>query len=602
MLAADGKLFVVTEEGVLYCFGGKPVRPTAAPLLQPAPMGEIPFDLDLRDTRWSRGIGVVWGLGHPSTVLSLVSSTKLHVVAIDPDRAKVEALRGELDKARHYGTRAVAHVGDPANHGLPPYFATVIVCADPVDPEHVYGSLRPYGGAAVIALPQDRRKAFEERAAALEGARVRHEGKWTWLVREGGLAGAKNYAGNWEENRDERVRVPLGVLWFDDGVGHFKRSPQPLFVDGVMISQAKNWKTSGRPYTLLPQVYSDVYTGRRLADDDPWVAGKSFPLLDGTAKQPEQYRPPTQKDHWNPGQPSAGERTNPLTGAREPRAFPKSYGCDGGVDYGHVYTMRSGTPAFYDKRLESGTVHVSGPRSGCTNSLIPACGLLNVPYFYEGCTCSYPLPVGLALVPMPATHEQWATWGPGEAAEIRRIGLNLGAPGDRMTEAGTLWLDYPAVGGPSPALQVKTEPENPDFYYRHSVWIEGGKGWPWVAASGARGLRQLVLSGLRKDLRTTVRLVFADPDHAQAGKRVFDVRIQGEHLLKDIDVAAQAGGRMRALVKEVTQVRTDGTLTIELQPKVGEPVLSGIEVVAEGLPLDAIPTLEDRSTPTLFRP
>ena len=38
-----------------------------------------------------------------------------------------------------------------------------------------------------------------------------------------------------------------------------------------------------------------------------------------------------------------------------------------------------------------------------------------------------------------------------EHAGIQRIGLNLGAPGDRMTEAGTLWLDYPVVGGPSPS-------------------------------------------------------------------------------------------------------------------------------------------------------
>ena len=57
--------------------------------------------------------------------------------------------------------------------------------------------------------------------------------------------------------------------------------------------------------------------------------------------------------------------------------------------------MRSGTAAFYDKRLESGTIHISGPRSGCTNSIVPANGVLNVPYFYEGCTCSYPLPMAL---------------------------------------------------------------------------------------------------------------------------------------------------------------------------------------------------------------
>ena len=93
------------------------------------------------------------------------------------------------------------------------------------------------------------------------------------------------------------------------------------------------------------------------------------------------------------------------------------YGCDGGFNYGNLYTMRSGTAAFYDLKSESGTINISGPRSGCTNSIIPANGVLNVPYFYEGCTCSYPLPMGLSLISMPETFEQWMSWGevPAEA-------------------------------------------------------------------------------------------------------------------------------------------------------------------------------------------
>ena len=90
--------------------------------------------------------------------------------------------------------------------------------------------------------------------------------------------------------------------------------------------------------------------------------------------------------------------------------------------------MRSATPAFYDKRFESGLVNVSGIRTGCTNSIIPACGLLNLPYFYEGCTCSYPLPCGLALVNMPEEFEQWASWGEGKPEKIAIAG-SLGVVG-----------------------------------------------------------------------------------------------------------------------------------------------------------------------------
>ena len=36
-------------------------------------------------------------------------------------------------------------------------------------------------------------------------------------------------------------------------------------------------------------------------------------------------------------------------------------------------------------------------------------------------------------------------------------GINFGAPGDRKTDDGTLWLDWPSVGGPSPEISVRTE-------------------------------------------------------------------------------------------------------------------------------------------------
>ncbi|MBM3240687.1 PAS domain-containing protein [Candidatus Poribacteria bacterium] len=42
---------------------------------------------------------------------------------------------------------------------------------------------------------------------------------------------------------------------------------------------------------------------------------------------------------------------------------------------------------------------------------------------------------------------------------IRTIGVNLGAPGDRKADNGTLWLEYPRVGGPSPDIPVSISPE-----------------------------------------------------------------------------------------------------------------------------------------------
>ncbi len=267
---------------------------------------------------------------------------------------------------------------------------------------------------------------------------------------------------------------------------------------------------------------------------------------------------------------------------REPRAFPKSYGCDGGVDYGYLYTMRSGTAAFYDKRLESGTCYISGPRSGCTNSIIPACGLLNVPYFYEGCTCSYPLPAGLALVPMPPEHEQWAAWGPGKATDIGRLGVNFGAPGDRMTEAGTLWLDYPSRGGPSPEVKIEVEPATAEFYYRHSLWIEGGYGWPWVAASGVKGASAITISGLRTATFIGATLLRRSRSRrtGSAAIRHRPERSHGGRELRRRQSRGRSHADHRSTVRAVS--RSDGSLKIELNPRQGKPILSGIEIIAQG--------------------
>ena len=367
-----------------------------------------------------------------------------------------------------------------------------------------------------------------------------------------------------------------------------------MFVDGVMRAYDQFWTGypdgDRPPYKLTPPIFMDAYTGRPLTDAEVQQIASRFPAFDPSTPQPNQYRPAKQRDAWKPEAPLAGERSNPLTGRPEPRAFPKSYGCDGGLDYGFVYTMRSGTAAFYDKRVESGTVHVSGPRSGCTNSIVPACGLLNLPYYFKGCTCSYPLPASLAMVNMPETFEQWSTWGAASTETVRdiqRVGINFGAPGDRMTRAGTLWLDYPNVSGPSPQVDVAIEPADVNYFYQHSLFLRGGRGWPWVAASGVEGVRRVTVRGLRAGYYR-VRLYFAEPAEASSGSRNFDVSLQGQPWLTGFEIAKNAGGQLCSVAVERSNVASDGNLEVTFTPHAGQPLISGIEIVAEGLPLDEI--------------
>jgi hypothetical protein len=76
-----------------------------------------------------------------------------------------------------------------------------------------------------------------------------------------------------------------------------------------------------------------------------------------------------------------------------------------------MITVRDGHLSHFDL-AGGGHVCVRGIRSGCTNSLIPAGGILNAPNYGRHCTCNYPLSVSLALVTMPEA----AAWDPAESS------------------------------------------------------------------------------------------------------------------------------------------------------------------------------------------
>ena len=87
----------------------------------------------------------------------------------------------------------------------------------------------------------------------------------------------------------------------------------------------------------------------------------------------------------------------------------------------------------------------------------------------------------------------------------------------------------------------------------------------------------------------TVRLHFAEIWYTAAGARVFNVNINGRRVLSDFDVAAQAGGAFKAVVRDVNAVTsTSGQLVIAFAPTRDGAKVSGIEVLGGG----AIPSTE----------
>jgi len=772
MLAADGKLFVVTRSGNIFCFGAEPKEPKhhtfePRPLDPPRDAWTAKVEEILASAGVQQGYAVVLGLGTGRLVEELILQSDLHVVAIDPDAEKVDAVRRRFDQAGVYGDRVAVHQGEPLDFGLPPYLASLVVSEDvnAVGPaadkrfvECMFRGLRPHGGVVCLEIPAERHQAITDgcRDANLSGAKVKRKGPLTLLVRTGSLPGAADYTG--EQNFDESLRPPFGLLWFGDTFHHHKLFYRSFHhetgrglpaniqaVDGVMRYQVTEQPYGPNPTSMsyhqylrhleenktYSSAYVDVYSGRTLSQAE----GAKIAFREHGSSSD------TQGNLWTIPSP----RRNPLTGVEEGREFLKTYGCDRTpVDYGHLCTMRSGTPAYYDKRLESGTVNISGLRSGCRNSIVPGCGILSLPSWTGNCTCNYPVYTSLALVPMPQKFEQWSAWG-GVAIEapVEQMGVNLGAPGDRVAEDGTLWLDFPSVGGPSPEVPIEVTPPEARWYYRHSLWSEGGSGWPWVTASGVEGVRsiriqpvakkssgpggtigirwagtidpefsemhtfyaesdegvrlwideKLVLdnqqnvrrgergevsgtmaleSGVKTEIRIeyygprnipegrrrrvvlqwsspslpktvvhgsrlsaadgqpggltaayydtsfsgpsilatdtqidfdwgrdlppplrqaaesakphgpySVELFFAEPDDLQPGKRVFSVAIQGKEVLSNFDVVREAGGPMRGVVRRFPGVRVEDALTISFAAKVGQPLVSGIRLIAE---------------------
>jgi len=284
-------------------------------------------------------------------------------------------------------------------------------------------------------------------------------------------------------------------------------------------------------------------------------------------------------------------RTDPLTGEQVPWRFMRNKGCNSIVACENLLTFRSGAPAYYDLSNYGGIGHFGGFKSGCSTNLIPANGVLNAPDYTRSCNCSYQNQTSLAMVYMPEV-EVW-THGAVETptGEVRQAGINFGAPGDRLAENGTLWMEYPVPefgedpknGFTFPNLGIQTTPEEPEVFAHHSTRFGAGE-ISWVTASGAVGLTSVTVPlGNTQERAYRVRLYFSEPEGAKPGQRKFDVAVQGRRVLDGFDVAKAAGSEGNGIVKEFTGVVAQDALSVTLTPSarspIQQPVISGIEIL-----------------------
>jgi hypothetical protein len=88
------------------------------------------------------------------------------------------------------------------------------------------------------------------------------------------------------------------------------------------------------------------------------------------------------------------------------------------------------------------------------------------------------------------------------------------------------------------------------------------------------------ITGLQAGQSYNLRLHFAETERAQAGQRVFNVLLNGETALANLDITADAGGGFRALAKQVSAIAdANGTIRLQLeQGRAGTPLINAVEL------------------------
>jgi outer membrane protein assembly factor BamB len=275
-----------------------------------------------------------------------------------------------------------------------------------------------------------------------------------------------------------------------------------------------------------------------------------------------------------------------LTGEERKWNFKREYGCGYVVASEHLLTFRSASAGFVNLDVFEGTGSLGGFKAGCSANLIVANGVLNSPDYTRTCQCPYQNQTSLALINMP-WMTYWAnsnyTWS---GKQIKQLGLNLNAPGDRTSDRNILWLEFPNVAGVSSGIPVTID--TVDYYeIRKDPLSITSENTSWISASSIGGIRSLEITLSREEIVPVasyrVNLYFSEPEKTKKGERIFDVSIQNSKVLENFDIISETGEKDREIVKSFSGISAGNTLIIKMNPIQGNTILSGIELIQEDI-------------------
>ena len=237
LAAANGRLVVSTDRGLVYCFDGDPAAADDVPKTQtdevvsdaPGATAATAAEQILKSSGVTAGFCVDLAAGNGDLAIELAKKSDLQIYAVENDETKVATARRRLSELGLYGSRVIVVHADPAKVAFPKYFANLVVSSQSLEgdlPEDLLTQMqrlqRPSGGI-VCTGPVDAMQ-FDERGP-LEGS-----GSWTHQ---------NSNPANTLCSDDAAIKGPLSMFWFRDVdfeiPNRHGQGPAPLVHRGCMV-------------------------------------------------------------------------------------------------------------------------------------------------------------------------------------------------------------------------------------------------------------------------------------------------------------------------------------------------------------------------------
>ena len=285
------------------------------------------------------------------------------------------------------------------------------------------------------------------------------------------------------------------------------------------------------------------------------------------------------------------QRQHPVTGENDDWRFSRpGHHCGIITATPNMMFFRSGFIGYYDLYKDSGTQHFSGQRLGCWINAIPGNGLVMIPEASAGCVCQFSIASTVVMEPRSDNSAWGILSAVGPSTPVKRLGINLGGPGDRLDDERREWLGFPR-----PHTVGRLE-----FIFDIQPRLAPGGKWtsnnedsvdlpknltPWLFASAATQLEhfeaELLGPADPKGAKYRVKLYFVDADLETV--KNLPIQWQGKAAEGTTSQLTDSDRKTSVIVREFNGISVDGKIVFDAKYADTLPPLkmAAIEIVRE---------------------